>query len=150
MVSTDELDDLNVKVDCIAVFSKFVARIERVKETENRVQNQIRFRYKERSEKNTSIPHDLLRLRYHRLDVCTLALDLLTNSTVGDGVASITFQLLPIILVRRLSEEFLKPAFTIMSSELASKNTLLKNFAKGKNSFYRYYLSNFGSLVLIS
>ena len=87
---------------------------------------------------------------YHRLDVCTLALGLLTNSTVGDGATSITFQLLPVILVRRLSEEFLKPAFTIMSSELATKNTFLKNVAKGKNSFYRYYVSIFGSLVLIS
>ena len=67
--------------------------------------------------------------------MCILALDLLTNTTAGDGVGGITFQLLPIILVRDLCKEFLKPAFIIMSSELVKRNTLLKNFAEGKNRF---------------
>ena len=66
-----------------------------------------------------------------------MALELLTNTTVGDGVANMTYQLLPVMLVRHLSQEFLEPAYTIMSSELAKMNTLLKNFYKGKGFMFR-------------
>ena len=61
-----------------------------------------------------------------------MAVDLLTNTPIGDGVASITFQLFPFALVRHLSKEYLEPAFVVMSSELAKKSPLLRNFVKGK------------------
>ncbi len=76
-------------------------------------------------------------LNCFRLRVTTAAIDLLTNSRVAETSSPdvAVLPLLPFVLVRHLSDEFLQPARVVMSSQLAQSSALLKTMARGEHTF---------------